>query len=196
MCGNTTVETNERIAKLESTIRAQHRFAAVCCAVATGALLLGVCAPPAADTPEIAKEIRARRLVIVDDRDVPRVVIGQDPVDTQRRSRGAGITVHDARGDERGGFGTMDDGSVNLAMDAPRGVGAPMRDRLGMGVEPDGASHFMLIDNRTCGVVRLHSDGAGVGGLQVFKWEPEQHRVSTKLFTFDGEKLSTDPCCE
>src|SRR5690606_32455222 len=66
-------------------------------------------------------------------------VIGQDPAATHRRSRAAGILINDRHGHERGGFCTMDDGSAVLAMDAPRGVGASMPDRLGLVVNPDGS---------------------------------------------------------
>src|SRR5262245_56800393 len=91
------------------------------------AITFGVAAPD--KTPD---EIRTRRLVVVDDQGLPRVIIGQDPLDTQRRSRGAGITIFDKLGSERGGMVTMDDGSVVIALDAPRGVGAAMPDRLGL----------------------------------------------------------------
>lgn len=55
----------------------------------------------------------------------------------------------------------MDDGGVVLALDAPIGVGSPMRDRLGLMVNPDGASHVMLLDNSTRAVAKLQSDGRG-----------------------------------
>ena len=87
--------------------------------------------------------------------------------------------------DERGGMSTMDDGSVVLALDAPRGVGSPMRDRIGMMVQPDGASSLLLIDNQTRGVVKLQSDGKGGGGPQVFKWDVPAKKVHIKTLTFD-----------
>lgn len=141
------------------------------------------------DAP-VVEDLRVRRLVVIDDRDVPRLVLGQDPKDGQRRSRAAGLTIHDAQGNERGGFSTMEDGSVVLAMDAPAGVGAAMRDRLGMVVHPDGSSYIMLIDNKMGGVVRLDSDGAGDGGLKLFKWDWEGKKVHTRAIDFDGETTS------
>jgi len=121
--------------------------------------------------------------VVVDDRGVKRVVIGQDPVTQQRRTRVAGITIHDSTGAERGGFATLDDGSAVIGLDAPVGVGSPMRDRAAMVVGPAGESYVMLIDNKTRGVVRLHSDGNG-GGLKLFKWDDH---VRTRTLTYDGE---------
>jgi hypothetical protein len=131
------------------------------------------------------------RLVVLDEKGVARVVIGQDPMNTQRRSRAAGITIHDGTGAERGGMSTMEDGTVVLALDAPDGVGAPMRDRLGMVVRADGSSHIMLIDNQTRAVAKLYSDGQGGGGPQIFKWEPAKKQVQVKTLTFDGEKVET-----
>src|SRR5262245_24218552 len=104
--------------------------------------------------PQGTETRRARRLEIVDDRGVVRVAIGQDPKDTQRRSRACGLTVHDATGAERGGFSTMDDLSVVLGMDAPHGVGAPMRDRIGLQVDADSSASVGLIDNAQATLAR------------------------------------------
>lgn len=138
---------------------------------------------------EILEVVKARKIIVVDEEGVARVVIGQDPKDTQRRSRAAGITIHDGTGSERGGLGTFDDGSVIFALDAPVGVGSPMRDRLGMGVWPDGSSHIMLIDNNTKGVAKLISDGNGNGGFQVFQWDDSAKVVRTKTMNFAGETV-------
>ena len=129
--------------------------------------------------------------MLVDDAGVVRAMLHQDPKDTQRRSRSAGLTIFDAKGHERGGFATFDDASVVLAMDAPRGVGHPMPDRVGLRVYPDGSSHIMLLDNQTRAVAKLYSDGGGGGGPQVFKWDTENKQVHVKTFTYDGEKTET-----
>jgi hypothetical protein len=141
----------------------------------------------------VSEEVRTRRLVVVDDKGVVRVKIGQDPVNSQRRSRAAGITIHDSTGAERGGMGTFDDLSVVIALDAPRGVGHPMPDRVAMRVDPNGASHVMLLDNQTRAVAKLHSDGGGGGGVQVFKWDMAAKQVHVKTLTYDGERRHTNP---
>lgn len=177
---------SERCAALERRLRrTQIAFAGVvaCC------LLAALGAPQGKDA--VSKELRTQRLVVVDDKGVPRVVIGQDAVDTQRRSRAAGLYVMDSKGDERGGFSTMDDGSAVFAMDAPRGVGAPMPDRLGLVVGADGSSYVMLIDNKTRAVAKMTADADGNGGLQVFKWEMEKKQVLVKTLTYDGDKTET-----
>jgi hypothetical protein len=138
--------------------------------------------------PTTVDELRTRRLVVVDDSGRARVVIDQDPATTDRRSRSAGVTLYDSTGAERGGMSTMDDGGVVMALDAPMGVGSPMRDRIGLVVNPDGSSHVMLIDNETRAVAKLHSDGKGGGGVQVFKWEESPSVVRIRTLTYDGER--------
>jgi hypothetical protein len=86
----------------------------------------------------------------------------------------------------------MADGSVVLGLDAPVGVGAPMRDRIGLNVEPNGAAYVMLIDNQTRAVAKLHSDGGG-GGVQVFKWDIPAKLVHIRTLKFDGDVRDSVP---
>jgi len=137
-------------------------------------------------------EVRTRRLVIVDDNDNVRIVLAQDPPSTERVSRGTGLTLFDDKGSERGGFSTMEDGSVVLGMDAPLGVGAPMRDRIGLKVDPDGSAYVMLIDNQTRAVAKMQSDG-DEGGVQVFKWDMDAKRIHIRTLTFDGDVRDSVP---
>jgi hypothetical protein len=132
--------------------------------------------------------LRVRRLELVDDQGVVRVSLDQDAKDTQRRARSAGVHIYDAMGHERGGLGTFDDGSVVFALDAPRGVGHSMPDRVGIRVDPDGASHVMLLDNETRAVAKLHSDGKGGGGVQVFKWDMQGRKIHVKTLKYEGEE--------
>ena len=181
----------DRLAALERRLRRTQMALLGLALVGAGTVMSGqVGAGQPEAGAEIVDEIRTRRVVVVDDAGTPRVVIGQDPVDTQRRSRSAGITIHDRHGHERGGMGTMDDGSVVLALDAPVGVGSPMRDRIGFVVWPNGASHVMLLDNQTRAVAKLHSDGAGGGGVQVFQWDMEAGKVRTKTLVYEGERFA------
>jgi len=176
-----------RIANLERSLLHVRLVAAFLVFVTTGSVLSGF--SPA----HSANEVRTKRLVVVDDRGRVRAVIGQDAASTQRRSRAAGLTLYDSAAVERGGFSTMDDGSVVLGMDAPRGVGSPMRDRLGLLVMADGAAHVMLIDNSTRAVAKLHSDGSGGGGVQVFKWNMATKTVGIRTLTYDGELRDSVP---
>lgn len=179
----------ERLVRLERMVRRTRLVAAVL-GLSLGALTVTGFAAGQRRTTE---ELRTTRLVIVDDAGRVRAVLGQDPASTQRRSRAAGLTVYDSTGAERGGFGTMDDGGVVFAMDAPVGIGSPMRDRIGLVVGADGASYVMLLDNSTRAVAKLQSDGAGGGGVQVFKWDTAGKRVSIRTVTYDGDMRETVP---
>ena len=133
----------DRMTRLERSVRRAQMTAAtvgVVLVVFAGVQLVPVAA-------KVSNEVRTRRLVVVDDEGRERVRIDQDPKNSDRRSRAAGLTVFDGTGTERGGFTTFDDGSVVFSMDAPRGVGAPMRDRIGLMVYPDGGTYINMLDN-------------------------------------------------
>ena len=186
---NTAPTLEERIVRLEKSLLRTRL--GVCAAGLALAALLGIrCARPGT---AVQDEVRARRIALVDDQDRVRVLLAQDPRDTQRRDRSAGLTLFDTTGHERGGFSTFEDGSVVLGMDAPHGVGDPMPDRLGMIVGADGSSHVMLLDNLTRAVAKLQSDGDGGGGVQVFKWDMEGKQIHTRTLTFDGDRRETAP---
>lgn len=141
---------------------------------------------------QTTEEVRTHRLVILDDSGNERIVLAQDPETTQRMSRATGLTLYDDEGSERGGFSTMADGSVVLAMDAPAGVGAPMRDRIGLKVSPDGSAYVMLIDNQTRAVAKMESDGTE-GGVQVFEWDMEAEQIHIRTLTYDGDVRESVP---
>ena len=179
----------DRIAALERSVRLTRWALAI--AVLGFALAAGI--PLVRRPPAVLDEVRARRLVIVDEAGRVRVEIAQDPRDTQRRSRSVGLAVFDSTGTERGGLSTRDDGSVGFGLDAPHGVGAAMGERLSMAVEPDGSADVMLLDNLTRAVTRLHSDGDGKGGLQVFRWDMEGRKILTRTVAYDGDRREAIP---
>ncbi len=183
-------DLEQRIAFLETALR-RAKLAGLVLALL---LVVGASAAFVSGQPQTTNEVRTRRLVIVDDKDQMRVMLGQDPAATQRISRAAGLVLYDEKGNERGGFATMADGSVVIGMDAPVGVGtSPMRDRIGLKVHPDGSAYVMVIDNKTNAVARLISeDGAsGARGVQVFKWEPDGSKYQVRTVTADGDTRNT-----
>ncbi len=136
---------------------------------------------------QAADEVRTHRLVVLDDSGHTRAVIGQDPANVQRIARAAGLLLYDDKGNERGGFSTLGDGSVVIGLDAPVRVEAAMRDRIGLKVFPNGAAYVMLIDNQTGTVARLISEVGpdGARGVQVFKWIGSRPYVRT--ISYDGD---------
>jgi hypothetical protein len=133
------------------------------------------------------EELTTRRLVIVDQAGTPRVVIQEEPADTDRRAQAAGIVLFDQHGQERGGMVTFSDDSAVIALDAPAGVGAPMRDRLGLSVYPDGSASVALIDNQTGVPVRLVTDAEGGGGLEMLTYDLENRKATVTRLTPDGQ---------
>ena len=179
----------DRIVLLERSLRRTRATAA-----AAGLVLVALMGVQFTRQPSrVLDEVRTRRLVVVDDEARVRVEIAEDPKNTDRRARSAGLRVLDNTGHERGGFGTFDDGSVVFSMDAPHGVGAPMRDRLGLTVSPDGSADVMLIDNQTRAVAKLASDGKGGGGVQTFKWDMDAKQIHVRTLTYDADQRETIP---
>ena len=171
-----------RVTSLERALARSRRLTTLAAlAVAAAALSAFVRSVPVSD------EVRTRRVVVVDAAGRPRIELGEDRSDF-RISRSAGLRLYDTVGAERGGFGTTATGRVTLGLDAPMGVGSPMRDRIGLAVGRDGSAYVMLIDNETRAVAKLHSDGKGGGGVQTFKWEQADRLVRIRTTTYDGER--------
>lgn len=173
----------QRVFVLERRLRRDRAIGAV---ALVALLALGAARSPA-QTPSVQDVLRVRQLVVVDDEGRTRIVLGQDPKDTQRRSRGCGMILVDSKGSERFGVSTMDDMSVVLGMDAPRGVGSPMPDRIGLAVGADGAARIDLIDNRTMIPVRLVADASGTGGVEFFDYDVEKLKVTITRLDSSGE---------
>lgn len=93
--------------------------------------------------------ISARRIDIVDENGTVRMVLAAptpnpiiDGIQYRRAFDVAGVTIYDAKGSERGGFGVadVDGGMAVVALDYPN------TDAIGWRVMPDGAVRFMIND--------------------------------------------------
>lgn len=179
-------------ARLQRDIR-RLQFATATLALAVVALTAWIGLRGSSSVVDV-DELRAHRIVILDDNDVKRIEIGQDAADAGRRDRSAGVWIFDNAGNERGGMSTFDDGSVVIALDAPVGVGSQdVRDRAGLRVSADGSAQLLLTDNQTRGVVRLLSDGDGGGGVQTFKWDMAGGQINIRTTHFDGDERTQIP---
>jgi hypothetical protein len=167
-----------RISRLRMTLVALASLAIVCIGGAMARL------PQAGQDPQ---ELTVSRLVVVDDKGTPRILIGTDKPGVQRISRSTGITIDDENGAERFGVGVMENGQVSLGLDAPPGVGNAMRDRLGLAVGSDGSSSVMLLNNKTEVPVRLVSSDDG-GGVEFLAYDKPNSKVIVKRLTFKGEE--------
>jgi hypothetical protein len=138
-------------------------------------LVAGVARDPIQD------EIKAHRIALVDSKGVERVVLAENT--GRMHGQSAGIYVLDDTGAERGGMSTFEDGRVTMALDAPVGVGSPMRDRLGLAVYKDGGAALMLNNNDTGVPVRLVANAEGGGGLELINFDHETKTAHIRRLT-------------
>lgn len=174
------------LAQLQHRLERTRRFAWLALLVAAVAL-----AAPWVLPPRTASELRVRSIEVVDRNGIVRLRLGEDGDDVERRATAAALLVFDATGHERGGFGTMADGSVAMALDAPAGVGAAMPDRIGMLVRPDGSSLLLVNDNGGNEAVTLFADPTG-SGLQTFRHDRAAKQVRIKTLSFEGEAVRSE----
>jgi hypothetical protein len=178
-------DLEDRLDRLEIACRRWQRGAVVLLVT-----LVAVVAVGAARQAAIQDEVRTRKLVVVDENGVARVVIAEDPKDAQRRSRACGIVINDKTGAERFGVGVMEDDTVNMGFDAAVGVGHAMRDRVGIGVSPDGSAYVMLINNETKVPVRLVAEGDTTkgGGVEFIDYDKPNGKVIIRRISFAGDE--------
>ena len=143
----------------------------------------------------VSEEIRARRIAVVDDNGVERIVLGQD-AEARRHGRSAALWIYDRTGAERGGFGTFENGQASLAIDAPEGVGVSPRDRLGLRVTETGEASIMVLNNDTGVPVRMIADGDHGGGLEFLECRRAEQIIRIRRLAADGESTRdvSHPC--
>jgi hypothetical protein len=171
-----------RVARLERARRRERLLL-----IGALVVLLGGAAAPSRLKDTTVGTLTARRIVLLDHQGRTRVVIGEDPAESQRRSRSCGMTLFDVKGAERFGVGTFEDLTVVLGLDAPAGVGAPMPDRIGLTVGSDGGATVDLINNQTMLPVRLISDPDGSGGIEFLDYDLPKKQVTVTRLNHKGE---------
>lgn len=168
---------NEEISSLRKQL---GRLQVITFAMAAG--MVAVAVGGAAGGNTVQDEIRARRIALVDSRGVERVVLGEDT--GRQHGRSAAIWIYDETGAERGGMGTFENGRASMALDAPVGVGAPMRDRLGLVVTNTGAASIQLNNNDTGVPVRLVTDADGGGGVELIEFDHAEKKARIRRLTY------------
>ena len=134
----------------------------------------------------VQDEIKARRIALVDSRGVERVVMGEDT--GRQHGRSAAVWIYDETGAERGGMGTFENGQASIALDAPVGVGAAMRARLGLSVSLTGGAAIQLNNNDTSVPVRLVADPAGGGGVELIEFDHDEKKALIRRLSY-GEDV-------
>jgi hypothetical protein len=107
--------------------------------------------------------LRARGLILVDEKGTERIVMGApvpDPPQGKRVFPANGITFQDAKGKERGGLGILDDGRIVYALDSEN------CDRVGLFVFPDGRAGLLVNDDHMNGRLLLQTEQDGTASLR------------------------------
>lgn len=171
---------NEEISSLRKQV---GRLQVITLAMAAG--MVAVVVGGAASGNAVQDEIKARRIALVDSRGVERVVLGEDA--GRQHGRSAAVWIYDETGAERGGLGTFENGQASLALDAPVGVGAQMRDRLGLIVSNTGAASVQLNNNDSGVPVRLVADAAGGGGVELIEFDHAEKTARIRRLTYGDD---------
>jgi hypothetical protein len=103
--------------------------------------------------------LRARGLVIEDERGRDRVVLGApvpDPTAGKRMSPSVGLVINDEQGNERFGVGLDANSRMGMGFDAPPGTGDPRNpERINIVADETGGAYIRFLDRRTAVVGRL-----------------------------------------
>jgi len=124
----------------------------------------------------IADVIKARKLVIVDEKGTERVVIADhvpDPKEGKRSNTGSGMVINNKDGFEQFGVYVDDkDGGVGMGFDAKPGVGDPRnRERINLKVSPAGTALIRVLDNSTRVKAWLMTNEKEEAYLGFLRWE-------------------------
>lgn len=138
----------------------------------------------------VQKQVVAKRIVAVDEVGAMRVRIGQDPKDTGRQSRAAGVILYDSAGKERGGMATMANGGVAFGLDAGNIPPGQVSDRLGMMVDANGNAMFMLADPHGGPAVMVRGGSTG-GSMQIMQASPDQKHMQVRTLDVKGDTQSS-----
>jgi hypothetical protein len=149
-------------------------------------------------TDEILPVLKTRGVVIVDEQNRQRVILGSpvpDPPGAGKRiSPGSGMIILDPEGYERFGVGLMDNGNMGMGFDAPRGKGDDRNpERIHIVADKDGGAMIRFLNRQTGvpGWLRLGDDDRLY--LEFLDFQKEKNKVIRKRLSFSGEETVEEP---
>ena len=137
-----------------------------------------------------AQVLKARGLIIVDERGRERIFIGSpvpDPKEGARRKPATGITINDPAGFERFGLGLSEDNRMVMGFDAPRGTGDERnRERITVVADADGGGYIRFLNRKTFvpGILQLGDDDR----LYLDFVDIQPNKVVRRRIGFSGEQ--------
>jgi hypothetical protein len=145
-------------------------------------------------TDEILPVLKTRGVVIVDEQNRERVIMGAPVPDPPREGRkrvnpAHGMIILDPQGYERFGVGLMDNGQMGMGFDAPPGTGDDRnRERLHFVADKDGGAMIRFLNRKTSvpGWLRLGEDDRL--HLEFIDVQKEKNKVVKKRLSMTGEE--------
>lgn len=142
--------------------------------------------------------IKARGLIIVDEKGRERVILGApmpDPPNEGKRINPAyGMMILDSNGYERFGLGLIDNGQMAMGFDAPPGTGDDRnRERLHFIADPKGGAMIRFLNRKTSvpGWIRLGDDDKLY--LEFIDVQKDKNKVIKRRIGMDGEERLEEP---
>src|SRR5688572_3946472 len=143
-------------------------------------------------TDEILPVLKTRGVIIVDDQNRQRVILGSPVPDSpaegkKRINPASGMIILDPQGYERFGVGLMDNGQMGMGFDAPPGTGDDRnRERLHFVADKDGGAMIRFLNRKTSvpGWLRLGDDDKLY--LEFIDVQKDKNKVVRKSQSFTG----------
>jgi hypothetical protein len=153
-------------------------------------------------TDEILPIVKTRGVVIVDEQNRQRVILGAPVPDSPREaSEGKkrvnpahGMIIIDQNGYERFGVGLMDNGQMAMGFDAPPGTGDERnRERLHLIADKDGGAMIRFLNRKTSvpGWIRLAEDDKLY--MEFIDVQRDKNKVVRKRVGMAGEETIEEP---
>lgn len=147
---------------------------------------------------EILPVVRTRGVVIVDEQNRERVILGapvpDPPKEGKRVNPAHGMIILDPQGYERFGVGLMDNGQMGMGFDAPPGTGDDRnRERLHFVADKDGGAMIRFLNRKTSvpGWLRLGEDDKLY--LEFIDVQKDKNKVVRKRQGFTGMETIEEP---
>ena len=155
--------------------------------------------PAPAKTDEIMPVLKTRGVIIVDEQNRQRVILGAPVPDPpgaggKRISPASGMIILDPEGYERFGVGLMDNGQMGMGFDAPRGKGDDRNpERIHIVADKDGGAMIRFLNRQTGapGWLRLGEDDKLY--LEFIDVQKDKNKVIRKKISFNGEETVEQP---
>jgi hypothetical protein len=144
------------------------------------------------NTPQV---IKARGLIIVDERGRERIFIGSPVPDLKegvRRQPSTGMTINDPAGFERFGLGLAEDNRLVMGFDAPRGTGDERnRERITIVADEKGSAYLRFLNRKTFvpGLLQLEDDDR----LYLDFLDVQPKKTIRRRIGFNGEQKIEEP---